>query len=32
MNVIFHVGGTKELAAIIEKLRQVRNVIDIKRA
>lgn len=32
MNVTFHVSGKAELAAIIEKLRQVKNVIDIKRA
>ena len=32
MNVIFHVSGKAELAGIIEKLRQVKNVIDIKRA
>ena len=32
MNVSFHVSGKEELKAIVEKLRQVPNVIDITRA
>ncbi len=32
MNVTFHVSGKAELAMIIEKLRQIPNVIDIRRA
>ncbi len=32
MSVTFHVSGKAELAAIIEKLRQIPNVVDIKRA
>ena len=32
MNVAFRIGGKAELAAIIEKVRQIPNVIDIKRA
>lgn len=31
MNVTFRVSGKAELAAITEKLRQIPNVIDIKR-
>ena len=31
MSVTFHVSGKAELAAIIEKLRQIPNVVDIKR-
>ena len=31
MNVTFRVSGKAELATITEKLRQIPNVIDIKR-